>query len=136
MDLLLCGRYAESKLSPSMINPILDRNMPETFTYAVAKSFTRFPGGRRRKHGDHSGEEFRESVLLPLLAEHEYLVFDLGGSAGYSSGFLDEAFGEIGALIGVEEAIRRIKFLAIDDPEAVDTVWQRIHDASSERRDH
>jgi len=110
--------------------------MQNKLIYHVAKSFTRFPGGRRRKHGEHSGEEFREDILLPLLNQYEYITFDLGGSAGYSSGFLDEAFGEIGAILGLKEAERRIKFLAEDDPEAVETCWLRIKDASTERADH
>jgi hypothetical protein len=110
--------------------------MSQRIKYVVAKSFTKFPGGRRRKHGDHSGEEFRETVLLPLLDQNEFITFDLSGSAGYSSGFLDEAFGEIGAILGYQEARRRIEILASDDPEAVETCWRRITDAASERSSH
>lgn len=73
-------------------------------------------------------------MLLPLLRDYELITFDLSGSAGYSSGFLDEAFGEIGSILGMDEARRRVEIIACDDPEAVATCWRRIQDASDERR--
>lgn len=100
--------------------------------FNVATEFSRFPGGRRRNHGAYSGEEFREVVTIPLLREHEFVTFDLSGTVGYSSGFLDEAFGEIGAILGLEEAKRRVKIIASDDEEAVQIAWKRISDASKE----
>lgn len=103
-------------------------------TYSVAIEFSRFPGGRKKAHGSNSGEQFRDEVTIPLLKEYEFIQFDLSGSKGYSSGFLDEAFGEIGAMIGEAEARRRISFIATDDPEAIETIWSRIRDASNESR--
>lgn len=107
-------------------------NLP--YRYVLAERFTKFPGGRKRKNGDHSGEEFREDVALPLLREHEFVIFDLTGSAGYSTGFLDEAFGELGAIFGYKEMKRRVTIVAEDDPDAARTALQRIEDASRERR--
>jgi hypothetical protein len=107
-------------------------NMPSTYRYEVAKEFSRFPGGRRKKNGPHSGEEFRESIALPLLQEHAHVTFDLTGSAGYSSGFLDEAFGELGKILGLAECERRIELVAGDDEEAVEIAWARIRDAAKE----
>lgn len=107
--------------------------MSSPYRYMVSKNFTRFPGGRRKQHGPHSGEEFRETVVLPLLDKYEFVIFDLSGSAGYSSGFLDEAFGELGAILGLQEARRRISIVADDDPESVETAWRRIEDAAQER---
>ena len=118
------------------MNPSWGRSMSHSYVYVVAKSFTKFPGGRRRKHGEHSGEEFRETVLLPLLEEHEFVTFDLSGSAGYSSGFLDEAFGELGVLLDLSEARRRVNIIASDDPDAVETAWLRIADAAHEKDSH
>lgn len=106
--------------------------MTNNIVYSVAQEFSRFPGGRKKKNGNHSGEEFREDVALPLLARYEYVTFDLSGSAGYGSGFLDEAFGELGKILGLEEAKRRITILASDDQEAVEISWLRIVDASKE----
>src|SRR3546814_507345 len=117
MDLSLSG--PSGVLKPNCLKNRLCQGqvMQHEFLYSVAQNFTRFPGGRRRKNGDHSGEEFRDTVLLPILDQYEFITFDLGGSAGYSSGFLDEAFGEIGAILGLEEVRRRITFIASDDPE-------------------
>ncbi|MCC5075674.1 STAS-like domain-containing protein [Xanthomonas citri pv. glycines] len=102
--------------------------------FNVAKSFSRFPGGRRKDHGQFSGEEFRNKVTIPLLDSYDHVTFDLSGTVGYSSGFLDEAFGEIGKILGISEAKRRVTILAQDDPEAVETVWLRISEASAESR--
>lgn len=102
--------------------------------YHIPSQFSRFPGGRRKEHGRHSGEEFREQVVIPLLSEYERITFDLGGSAGYSSGFLDEAFGELGTKFPLDELRRRLEIVADDDPDAVLTAWARIEDASRESK--
>lgn len=106
--------------------------MESRVTYLVSSQFSRFPGGRRRAHGAFSGEAFREDVTIPLLREFEFVKFDLSDSKGYSSGFLDEAFGEIGAILGLSEARRRVSIVASDDDESIKTCWERIEDASRE----
>jgi hypothetical protein len=106
--------------------------MKDSMVYSVAKEFSRFPGGRKRQNGQHSGEEFREDVVLPLLDRYEYVTFDLSGSAGYGSGFLDEAFGELGKIFGLRETRRRIKLIASDDEDALAISWSRIEDAAKE----
>lgn len=108
-------------------------SMVEKIVYNVAKSFSRFPGGRRRANGDYSGEEFREDVVLPLLEQYRKVTFDLSGSAGYSSGFLDEAFGELGLLMPYDEVRSRVELIADDDPDAVEIAWARVKDANRER---
>ena len=66
-------------------------------TYNIAEKFSATPGGRFRKHGPYSGEEFREDVLCKLLesaiASDDTLAIVLDGTAGYGSSFLEEAFG-------------------------------------------
>lgn len=106
--------------------------MNDQVTYVVASEFSRFPGGRKRKNGQFSGEQFREEVVLPLLDRYDLITFDLSGSAGYGSGFLDEAFGELGKILGLREAERRIAIKASDDPDAVEIAWERIRDAARE----
>lgn len=68
-----------------------------TMTYHIAKEFSETPGGRFRKHGPYSGEEFRDDVLCGLLrkavASDEKLAVVLDGTGGYGSSFLEEAFG-------------------------------------------
>jgi hypothetical protein len=108
--------------------------MSTQFTYYVSKSFSRFPGGRKRENGPHSGQEFWETVTEPLLDKYDLIVFDLTGGTAYSSGFLDEAFGELGKVIGLAEAKRRITIRADDDELAVQTAWRRIKDAAEEAK--
>jgi hypothetical protein len=61
--------------------------------------FTKFPGGRWKKDGSYSGEEFRERFLKPELlaarAAKDTVVVSLDGVAGYGSSFLEEVFGGI-----------------------------------------
>lgn len=107
--------------------------MQPEIRYIVANSFSKWPGGRKRSNGTHSGEEFREDVARALLDKYEVVVFDLSGSAGYSSGFLDEAFGGLVKYFGLADIKRRVRIEANDDPGAVEIAWARIHDAAKER---
>lgn len=66
-------------------------------TIAIASEFSRYPGGRYRDDGPHSGEEFRDDHLVPALdaarQQEGVVVVLLDGTAGYASSFLEEAFG-------------------------------------------
>jgi hypothetical protein len=57
----------------------------------------RSPGGRFKSDGPFSGEWFRDEILAPALAQAietgERLGVELGGTSGYGSSFLEEAFG-------------------------------------------
>lgn len=59
----------------------------------IADDFTQFPGGRYKRNGKGSGEEFREKFLVPHLKAQERIVIDLDGVSGYPPSFLEEAFG-------------------------------------------
>ncbi|MDE2816791.1 MAG: STAS-like domain-containing protein [Chloroflexota bacterium] len=66
-------------------------------TYKIAEQFSRTPGGRFKRHGPYSGEQFRDEVLCDLLRQvmeaDDTLAIVLDGAAGYGSSFLEEAFG-------------------------------------------
>ena len=66
-------------------------------TYSIAEEFSKTPGGRFRRHGPYSGEEFRDDVLCGLLrsaiGSGDTLAIILDGTHGYGSSFLEEAFG-------------------------------------------
>jgi hypothetical protein len=56
----------------------------------------RYQGPRFKELGAASGEEFRDSYLLPWLdslAEGEKGIIDFTGTAVYSPSFLEESFG-------------------------------------------
>jgi hypothetical protein len=63
-----------------------------TAILSVRKEFTRTPGPRYTGQGKWSGEEFRK-ILTSWLKEHESVLVDLDGTAGYGSSFIDETFG-------------------------------------------
>lgn len=48
--------------------------------FSIARQFSPHPGPRYRKQGRHSGEEFRQDVLLRLLPKCDRLVVDLDGT--------------------------------------------------------
>ena len=63
---------------------------------SVNSGLPKFPGGRYRTDGPRSGQAFREDALVPALLDESgcarvTVVFD--GVAGFSSSFLEEAFG-------------------------------------------
>lgn len=56
--------------------------------------FTLYPGPRYIKLGPSSGEEFRETILIPKVGDYkDLLIIDFDGVLGYGSSFLEEAFG-------------------------------------------
>ena len=78
----------------------------------IAKDFTKYPGGRYKSEGDHSGEEFLLNYLLgKLLAailKGYGLEIDLTGMNGYPSSFISGSFGklsyELGKVLGQDDA--------------------------------
>lgn len=58
---------------------------------SIANDFSRTPGVRYPQEGDFSGEEFRETVLIPKVKEAfergEKLVVDLDGTYGLGPSF-------------------------------------------------
>jgi len=66
-------------------------------TYKIASEYSEYPGSRYISEGMYSGEDFRENHLSKIIKEcldnDETLKIDLDGTAGYSCGFLEEAFG-------------------------------------------
>ncbi|WP_425310561.1 STAS-like domain-containing protein [Falsirhodobacter halotolerans] len=101
-------------------------------TISIAKDFTRFPGGRYRKHGPGSGEEFREVFLLPALRAGEDIVVTFDGVAGYPSSFVEEAFGGLvrGGL-SINDIKRHLKLESLSPTYApyIATAWRYIDEA-------
>jgi len=61
----------------------------------VARDFTDIPGGRLRKYSTWSGEEFREDVLIPALAEAQVVTINLDGLIGMPASWCEEVFGGV-----------------------------------------
>lgn len=62
-------------------------------TINIAKDFSVFPGGRFKKDNMYSAEEFRDTILIPCIKKYDKIIIELDGTRGYSSCFLEEAFG-------------------------------------------
>ena len=74
----------------------------------VATQFTRTPGGRYRSEGKWSGEEFRETMVEPILEKDTSatVIIDLDGPVGFTSSFLEEVFGGLVRKYGPQIAAR------------------------------
>ncbi|MEZ8286049.1 DUF4325 domain-containing protein [Vibrio splendidus] len=100
------------------------------------KDFTKFPGARYRSLGPASGEEYRDDILLPAIAEHNSeIVVNLDGAFGYGSSFLEEIFG--GCIRkGIQPETMRViigKIVSNDDPDLILEINEYVEDAISAR---
>jgi hypothetical protein len=89
---------------------------------SIAKDFTRYPGPRYIDDGPKSGEEFRESVLVPRILAAEKtggkVIVVLDGARGYTSSFLEEAFGGLVRLKGyTRKRLEELLEIRVSDPK-------------------
>lgn len=102
--------------------------------YEIARKFSDTPGGRYKRLGPYSGEEFRD-VLVDLLSKNEEVEVVLDGTEGYGSSFLEEAFGGLVRLKRwpVEELGKRLRVVARNRSYALyaDQVSKFIKDAAT-----
>jgi len=103
--------------------------------YRIADEYSKTPGSRYISEGEYSGEDFRKNHLTKIIKEHinsgTEIIIDLDGTAGYSSGFLEEAFG---GLIREEkfefkEVIRILKIRSKEEPYLVGDICQYLIDS-------
>lgn len=95
------------------------------------KDFTEFPGPRFTALGPSSGEEFRDSILIPSINEEGGAVaVNLDETMGYGSSFLEEAFGGlIRKGISKEIAIKiGENIVSLEDPSLIDEIKSYIDD--------
>lgn len=85
--------------------------MAEETLIDVARDFSRTPGGRYASQSESSGEEFRKTILEPALRAGNDIVVDLDGAAGFTTSFLEEAFGGLVRVFG-PSIVRRVRFVA------------------------
>lgn len=78
----------------------------EKFKIVIANDFSITPGGRWKKLGPSSGEEFYEKLLLPKYIDSlngaEKLHIYLDGVKSYPYSFLDQSFGELARIKGAK----------------------------------
>jgi hypothetical protein len=96
----------------------------------VAKDFTRFPSGRFRRNGSTSGEAFREDFLELPLKEGQGISVELDGTIGYSSSFLEEAFGGLIRSLKISPFdLNSMLKLVSEDPVLLEEITSYIEDA-------
>lgn len=103
-------------------------------TINIAKEFTTVPGPRYIREGPHSGELFRETMLLPRFTEAqsagEQLVIELDGVRfGYPTSFLEESFGGLARVVGIEAARNGLIFRSSEEPLLGKEILSYIDDA-------
>ena len=106
-------------------------------TISIARDYSKTPGGRFKKEGSFSGEDFRESVLLPAYKmakeKDEILEVNLDGGYGYGSSFLEEAFGGLVRQIRSDDVIKRILIISNEEPRLIDDIKGYMEDALNEK---
>ncbi len=70
----------------------------------IAKQFSRSPAGRYVTDGPFSGQAFRENLLVPALNSADKVEVDMDGVMGFGSSFLEEAFGGLVRISGMNSA--------------------------------
>jgi len=107
-----------------------------TRTLSIAQQFSRTPGPRFESEGQFSGEEFRRTVLLPLvreaMGERSKLAVDLDGTAGYGTSFLEEAFGGLVRHDNIKstELLALLEFKSNEEPYLTEDVRTYITEAT------
>lgn len=98
----------------------------------IAKTYTKTPGGRYKKEGPYSGQDFREKVLYPEFCKakknNEKLIVNLDGGYGYATSFLEEAFGGL-ARATKDSAVLAIEIISEEEPELIEKI-RRYMDAA------
>ena len=100
----------------------------------IAREFSTVPGPRFRDEGPHSGQAFRDDLLLPRFkqasAAGEQLVVYLDGvKFGYPTSFLEESFGGLARAVGIDAARQGLSLVANDEPLLVREIEGYIRDA-------
>jgi hypothetical protein len=104
----------------------------ETKTINVQQDFSKYPAGRLRQDGDYSAEEFRENILAPSLRDEviDKVILELDGVAGYSSSFLEEAFGGLVRSGVSKETLSKKLILESKDSTIISEINQYINEAN------
>lgn len=96
----------------------------------IKDAFSEYPGTRYKKHGQCSGEEFRDDYLVKWLRKYPGLVLDFSGVLAVSPSFLDEAFGGLVTKHGFtkDDLLQRLTIKS-NDNFINSTIWDCINEA-------
>lgn len=104
----------------------------EGFVIYIASEYSDKPGGRWKRLGPNSGEDFYDTILLPrfenAIDNGQKLYVYLDGVKSYPSSFLDQSFGELARNKGKEVVNNNIVFKTTDFQWVVDYIKREIWD--------
>lgn len=101
--------------------------MEEVRRIDIASDFSKYPAGRYRSDGKHSGEVFREDFLYPALVDSRMVELCLDGAMGYGSSFLEEAFGGLVRVHHLDPSDLRKKLVIVTERMSVEKeIWSYI----------
>ncbi len=98
-------------------------------TIKISEDFSKTPGGRYRKLGESSAEEFCEVMLFPAfeeLDEKEKLTIDLDGTYGYPASWLEETFGGLARKYGKKEVYEKLLLVSTEEYPLIDEILAYI----------
>jgi len=99
----------------------------------ISRDFSSMPGARYRTDGPASGQAFLEEHLLPAFLRrslHDYHVtVDLDDCEGFSSGFLEEAFGGLVRRLDRATVEDGLQFISTEDPSLEQEIRTFIREA-------
>ncbi len=105
----------------------------ENINISVAEDFSITPGPRYRDEGDFSGEECRESIVVPAYnsarEQGKKLVVNLDGTIGYGTSFLEEVFGGLARTYSTQEVLEILEIQSDEEPYLKDDITGYINDA-------
>ena len=106
--------------------------------YKISEKYTDKPGGRYKKDGMYSGEDFRETQLKKLIKQHrkngKKIVLDFDGGYGYGNSFLEESFGGL-VRCGYSEndIFSSFTFVSNEEPSLIEKIKSYISEAKYEK---
>lgn len=108
--------------------------MIDDVTINIAQDFTDAPGGRSKKDGSLSGEEFRDKFLDKHFNDpsHNYKIrIILDGAYGYATSFLEESFGGLARKYGKDKVNSRLEFISEEEPLLIEEIKSYINECNS-----
>lgn len=101
----------------------------------IPRDFSKTPGPRYREQGHGSGQAFREEHLVPTFeaarTAGERLTVRLDGvKYGYPTSFLEEAFGGLARIVGIEVVQQTLIFESEAEPMLEEEIRHYISHAN------
>lgn len=99
----------------------------------IGRDFASALGGRYRKLGKKSGEEFRDEMLEPEFLRSDLLIIDLDGIDTYMASFFEESFGGLVRKYGLAKVLPKVRFYSERRPFLIKKIETWMQEAERDR---